>query len=298
MSRELARKYGFRLAKTIDEAVNLGGNQVGVAGVLSIGEHGNYPQDPVTKQRKYPRKRFFDEIVAALQRGGKIVPVFSDKHLSYRTDDALAMYRTATELDIPFMAGSSLPVAWRIPALDLPLECPLQGALATGYGGSESYGFHALETLQCMVERREGGESGVTRRPRRSRQCNPGSRTTRVLVTEPAERRPAGPVGRAPQRLAQQTDTSGTSVLLDRLSRWPEGLRGNVRWYRRPILVRRKTEESNGPHRDSVHASGWPAVWPLRVARQGDRAHDPHRDSRVPGRTYRAHYRDHRCRHA
>ena len=161
MSRGLAKKHGFRLTKTIDEAINLDGNKVGVAGVLSIGEHGDYPNDPVTGQQMYPRKRFFDEIVAALQRGGEIVPVFSDKHLSYSTDEAVAMYRTAQELKIPFMAGSSLPVAWRIPALELPEGCELEAAMAVGFGGLEAYGFHALETLQCMVERRRGGEVGV-----------------------------------------------------------------------------------------------------------------------------------------
>jgi hypothetical protein len=29
------------------------------------------------------------------------------------------------------------------------------------YGGVDSYDFHGLETMQCMVERRKGGESGV-----------------------------------------------------------------------------------------------------------------------------------------
>jgi hypothetical protein len=161
MSRELAKKHGFRLAKTIDEAINFGGDNVAVAGVLSIGEHGNYPYDSVTKQHKYPRKQFFDEIVAALQRGGKVVPVFSDKHLSYRTDEALAMYQVAKELKIPFMAGSSLPVAWRVPTLNPPIGCDMEGAVGIGYGGLEAYGFHALEMLQCVVERRRGGESGV-----------------------------------------------------------------------------------------------------------------------------------------
>ncbi len=161
MNRELAKKFGFRLAKSIDEAVNLGGDKVGVAGVLSIGEHGNYPHDPVTKQVLYPRKRFFDEIVAAMNRGGQFVPIFNDKHLSARTEEAMAMYRTAKELNIPFMAGSSLPVAWRVPPLELPMGCHLEAAMAIGYGGLEGYGFHALETLQCMVERRRGGEVGV-----------------------------------------------------------------------------------------------------------------------------------------
>jgi hypothetical protein len=34
-------------------------------------------------------------------------------------------------------------------------------ALSVGYGGPTSYDFHGLETIQCMVERRKGGETGV-----------------------------------------------------------------------------------------------------------------------------------------
>ena len=161
MSRDLAKKFGFRLAKTIDEAINLGGDTVGVAGVLSIGEHGEYPHDPVTKQHLYPRKRFFDEIVAALKRGGKVVPVFNDKHLSARTEEAIAMYRTAKEMNMPFMAGSSVPVAWRVPPLEVPIGSDMESAIAVGYAGEEPYGSHALEVLQCMIERRRGGEAGI-----------------------------------------------------------------------------------------------------------------------------------------
>lgn len=160
-SRGLAEKHGFRIAKTIDEALTLGTDKLQVAGVLSIGEHGSYPETPDTKQTMYPRRRFFDEIVAAFTRVDTVAPVFNDKHLSYRWADAKHMVETAAKMKIPFMAGSSLPVAWRRPALTLPLGCELEGALAIGYGGLESYGFHAIEGLQCMVERRAGGETGI-----------------------------------------------------------------------------------------------------------------------------------------
>jgi hypothetical protein len=59
------------------------------------------------------------------------------------------------------MAGSSLPVTWRIPSVEMPLGTRISEALCAGYGGVDSYDFHGLETIQCMVERRKGGESGV-----------------------------------------------------------------------------------------------------------------------------------------
>ena len=162
LSRELAAKYGFHIGQTIDDALTLGTNQLQVAGVLSIGEHGNYPLTPDTRQRMYPRRRFFDGITAVFSRVGQAVPVFNDKHLGYRWEDAKHMVDQAAAMQFPLMAGSSLPVAWRRPPVSLPVGSEIRNALAVGYGGAEDYGFHALETLQCMVERRAGGETGVS----------------------------------------------------------------------------------------------------------------------------------------
>jgi len=162
VSRALAEKYGVRLCKSIDEALTLGTNRVQVAGVLGVAEHGNYPLTPDTRQKMYPRRRFFDETVATFDRCGQVVPYFNDKHLAYRWADAWAMVDTARERKIPLLAGSSLPLTWRLPVLELPRDCEIEEALTIGYGPLEDYGFHALETQQCMVERRRGGEAGVT----------------------------------------------------------------------------------------------------------------------------------------
>lgn len=161
LSRDLAHQHGFRLARTIEEAITLGTSAVQVRGVLSIGEHGNYPRTPETGQVMYPRRRFFDEIVTAFRRCGQTVPVFNDKHLSWQFEDGVQMVRTAREMNFPLLAGSSLPVAWRYPPIELPRECEIESALSIGYGPFEAYGFHALEAHQCLLERRRGGESGV-----------------------------------------------------------------------------------------------------------------------------------------
>ena len=161
MSRGLAKKHGVPIVKTIEEAITLGTGKVQVAGVLSIGEHGKYPYTPDTKQHMYPRRRFFDGITAAFKKAGKAVPVFNDKHLAYAWEDAKHMYDTARAMKIPFMAGSSLPVTWRLPAEELPMGSEVEAAVGIGYAGLESYGFHSLETLQCVIERRKGGEVGV-----------------------------------------------------------------------------------------------------------------------------------------
>ena len=161
LSRGLARKHGFHLSRSIDEALTLGGDKLAVSGVLIIGEHGDYPLDPETGQKMYPRRRMFDEVVKTFKRVGKVVPVFSDKHLSYNWADAQHMVETARAMKFAFMAGSSLPVAWRVPPLVLDRNCEIEEAMAIGYGPLEGYGFHTVEMLQCMVERRRGGETGV-----------------------------------------------------------------------------------------------------------------------------------------
>lgn len=162
MSRAKAEKHGFRISPTVRDALTLGSDQIQVAGVLCIGEHGDYPKTEKTEQTMYPRRRFFDEVIAVFQDCRKVVPLFNDKHLGYRWEDARAMVETTHRMRIPFLAGSSLPVAWRMPPVELPRDCEIQSALTIGYGGFEDYGFHALEAHQCLLERRKGGETGIS----------------------------------------------------------------------------------------------------------------------------------------
>ena len=161
MARGVAKQYGIKISPSITEALQLGGKSLAVDGVLSIGEHGNYPLND-RQQRMYPRKRFFDEIAAVFRQSGRVVPLFNDKHLSYRWDWADEMMQVARELRIPFMAGSSVPLAQRRPSLELPDQPLIEEAVSIHSGGLESYDFHALEVLQSLVEARRGGETGVS----------------------------------------------------------------------------------------------------------------------------------------
>jgi hypothetical protein len=160
MSRDLAKKYDFTIYDSIEKALTLGGKTLAVDGVLLIGEHGNYPKNE-RGQIMYPRRKFFEETIKVFDRSEKVAPIFSDKHLSAKWQDAKWMYDEAKKRMFPFMAGSSVPVTWRKPELKLPLGCEISGAVQIGYGPFEGYTFHALEGLQCMVERRKGGETGV-----------------------------------------------------------------------------------------------------------------------------------------
>ncbi|MBY0514935.1 MAG: hypothetical protein K2P78_13600 [Gemmataceae bacterium] len=163
MSRDLAKKHGLRITDTIADALTLGTKTLAVDAVLSIGEHGTYP-DNEKGQKLYPRRRFFEEIAKVFEATGTSVPVFNDKHLAATWADAKWMYDRAGKLMVPFLAGSSIPVTWRKPELVLPRDCEPVGAVQIGYGPFEGYGFHALEGLQCMVERRKlaDREQGVT----------------------------------------------------------------------------------------------------------------------------------------
>ena len=162
MTDEVAQKYGIPVFKTIREALCVGGKELNVDAVLSIGEHGSYPRNDLG-QVMYPRKRFFDEIVAVMKAADRYVPIFNDKHLSYRYDWAQEMMETANKYGIPFLAGSSVPLAERQPAIEIRKGAKIVEAVSIHGGPVESYDFHALEVLQSMVEQRRGGETGVKR---------------------------------------------------------------------------------------------------------------------------------------
>jgi len=161
LSRGFCDRHGIELAKSAAQA--LGGERLDVDAVLLIVEHGDYPLNEFG-QVQYPRYEYFQEITKVFEKAGRSVPVFVDKHLSYDHRRAAEMVATGKKLGFPLMAGSSLPVTWRIPELEPPLGTPFEEGVCTfGFdrGSAEVYFIHALEVLQCMLERRKGGETGV-----------------------------------------------------------------------------------------------------------------------------------------
>lgn len=162
MARDVAKQLGVPLFPSIDAALCLGGKSIAVDAVLSIVEHGDYPDNDLG-QRMYPRKEFFDQSLAVMQRSNKFVPFFNDKHLSYRHDFGRAMYDASRKHGFPLMAGSSVPLSQRLPAFELPQNAEIEEAVSIHGGGMEVYGFHGLEVLQSIVEARKGGEAGIAR---------------------------------------------------------------------------------------------------------------------------------------
>ena len=160
LSRKRSAEFGFPIYPSIAETLRCGGGTLAVDAVLIIGEHGNYPKNELG-QKKYPRYEFFKQVTDVFRKDGRAVAVFNDKHLSWKWDWAKEMVDISRELKFPFLAGSSLPVTWRMPAVDLPYEAQVEELLCVAMGAVDSYDFHALETIQCMAERRRGGETGV-----------------------------------------------------------------------------------------------------------------------------------------
>ena len=159
-SEDRAREFGFTVYPSIPEALRCGGDKIAVDAVLSIGEHGDYPQNELS-QVLYPRYEFFKECVKVFEEDGRAVPIFNDKHLSYNFEKAKEMVDDGHRLGFGVLSGSSLPVTWRLPDVDIPYDHELEGAVMVGVGGSDPMDYHALEAMQCMIERRKGGETGV-----------------------------------------------------------------------------------------------------------------------------------------
>jgi hypothetical protein len=160
LSRKRSAEFGFPIFPSIAQALRCGGEKLAVDAVLIIGEHGTYPKSAFG-QTKYPRYEFFKQVTEVFRKDGRAVPVFNDKHLSWKWEWAEEMVRTSRELGFGFAAGSSLPVTWRMPDIDMPHGAEVEEMMCVGVGGMDSYDFHALETIQCMAERRRGGETGI-----------------------------------------------------------------------------------------------------------------------------------------
>ena len=154
------RHPGMKAYPTIGQALTRGTGKLAVDGVIYIGEQGTYPSNE-KGQTEYPRYRFFEEVVDVFRSSGRSVPFYLDKHLSWNWNEAKDMYDTARKMGFPFMAGSSLPLTWRMPQVEMPLGAGIRESMCVAFGGLDSYDIHALEAVQCMVERRKGGETGV-----------------------------------------------------------------------------------------------------------------------------------------
>lgn len=160
LARKRSSEFGFKIYPSIAEALRCGGDKMAVDAVLIIGEHGDYPKTEF-EQTKYPRYEFFKQVTDVYRKDGKTAPVFNDKHLSWKWEWAKEMVDISRELNFAFCAGSSLPVTWRMPAIEMPLGQEVEELMSVAIGGIDSYDFHALEVIQCMAERRRGGETGV-----------------------------------------------------------------------------------------------------------------------------------------
>jgi len=159
-SRKWAKQFNIPIYPTVEKALTADGDKLAVDGVLLIAEHGSYPKNE-TGNTIYPKRRLFNEIQKTFRKTGQSVPVFVDKHLADNWTDSKWLHDTATKLKVPLMAGSSLPVLWRYPPIDVKRGTKLKEIVAVSYHTLDAYGFHALEMVQCLTERRAGGETGV-----------------------------------------------------------------------------------------------------------------------------------------
>ena len=68
-----------------------------------------------------------DELILRDEKQSRVMPMFS-------FEQAQSMVKTADRLRFPLLAGSSLPVTWRLPDVDVPLGAGVEEAVMVGAG--------------------------------------------------------------------------------------------------------------------------------------------------------------------
>lgn len=171
LGQKIAKAKNIPIFKTVGEAVTLGGKELAVDGVVIVAEHGEYPTN-LKGQWMLPRWWIYQQVIRVFEQSKRSVPVFNDKHLSYNWDEAKWMFDKSRELNFPLTGGSSIPVYYRTPEIELDNDTPIRTSILVGDTADEGALFHCVDLLQAIVERRKGGETGV-----KSVQCIRGAET-------------------------------------------------------------------------------------------------------------------------
>lgn len=160
LGQKVCKAKGIPIYKSVAEALTLGGKELAVDGVVLVGEHGIYHTN-LKGQTYYPRWWLYQQIVKVFEQSKRSVPVFNDKHFSTSWDEAKWMFDKSRELNFPLFGGSSIPFYYRKPEIELDIDTPLKASVVAGSSGDEGSLFHCADVLQCFVERRKGGETGI-----------------------------------------------------------------------------------------------------------------------------------------
>lgn len=160
LGQKICKSKNIPIYKTVGEAVTLGGKELAVDGVVIVGEHGEYPTN-LKGQWLLPRWWIYEKVIRVFEQSKRSVPVFNDKHLSYSWDEAKWMFDKSRELNFPLSGGSSIPVYFRKPEIELDIDTPIKNSVVIGGASDEGAIFHCVDVLQAFVERRIGGETGV-----------------------------------------------------------------------------------------------------------------------------------------
>ena len=160
LGQKVCKAKNIPIYKTVGEAVTLGGKELAVDGVVIVCEHGNYPTD-LKGHWLLPRWWIYQQVIRVFEQSKRSVPVFNDKHLSYNWDDAKWMFDKSRELNFPLSGGSSIPVYFRKPEIELAIDTPIKNSIVVGDAADEGAIFHCVDVLQAFVDRRKGGETGV-----------------------------------------------------------------------------------------------------------------------------------------
>jgi hypothetical protein len=129
--------------------------KIAVDGVLYVGEHGDFGYNKY-KEKLYPHMNYMEQIYRVMDEFNSRIPVFCDKQLAYSWLDSKWIYDRSKDLNSPLMAGSTLPLAWQTNKVNIPIGSKIPEAVVLGNYTLESYGFHVVELLQYVMERRKG----------------------------------------------------------------------------------------------------------------------------------------------